>query len=596
MNNFSDQIVARLAEAGIRQVFGVPGGGNMFLLKAFNDNPYISIQFCHHEQAAAISCEAYCKASGEPAICLVTSGPGGTNALTGVVGAFLDSTPLVLIAGQVKTSDLKSEGLRQKGPQEVDLLSIIEPVTIASKQLESNSLPDVDILFEHLNDRRGGPIALLVPLDIQNSPLWEGDVSLLSSGKEIGGPTPEDSVQIAQMTRAFSESKRPAVLMGNGCRNISPYQLNVWFQLLRENGVGVLFSWLSYDLLPYEDDMNMGRPGGVSLRHSNLILQSADFLLVLGSRLDSTQTAFNAEGFARNASVWVVDVDKHELQKHPMSYKKIQSDVIFVLDEMTSSDLLAGTPQLREGWTAFCSDLKNRFATEGIPAPKRERLPVEAIVDVLSEMLESNAMIVTGSSGLAVEIFHVRFRNRDGQRIFLTTALGSMGYGLPAVIGAACHIDPQLPLYLFESDGSFMMNLQELSTLRAIDRPVVIFLVNNGGYASIRASQKKHFGINVGTDPDTGLMFPDFSQIAAAHDIAHLTVSTESELVDAVNAVKAKHKKFIVEIMADHNSVLEPKCSVAIAGDKFGTSQLEHLDPPLPAGEVDRILAAAMAL
>ena len=191
--------------------------------------------------------------------------------------------------------------------------------------------------------------------------------------------------------------------------------------------------------------MNMGRPGGVSLRHSNLILQSADFLLVLGSRLDSTQTAFTAEVLLEMLRCGL-RTSMHE-RRNTLCRLKIQSDVTFVLDEMTSSDLLAGTPQLREGWTAFCSDLKNRFATEGF-STKRERLPVEAIVDVLSEMLESNAMIVTGSSGLAVEIFHVRFRNRDGQRIFLTTALGSMGYGLPAVIGAACHIDLS---YLFIS-------------------------------------------------------------------------------------------------------------------------------------------------
>ena len=590
MNTFSENLAELLVERGLTQVFAVPGGGNMFLLSALDSHPSIQIQYCHHEQAAAVATEAFFKVAGKPAVCLVTSGPGGTNAITGLAGAYLDSTPMLLLAGQVKTTDLRDSGLRQKGPQEVDLVRIAEPVCSKALQLTSPDFGPVLDLLATLDAARGGPVVLVVPLDIQNSvsKAWELDTVTPSQNQE--------STEFEAIWAALNNARRPVVLIGNGCRQVDQEKLGDFFTYMEMHDIAALFSWLSYDLMPASCPINLGRPGSVALRQANFVLQTADFVLVLGSRIDMTQTAFNPEQFGKNADVFVVDVDRAELSKHPDRFHSIVSDVAPVVSFLGArlNDSLGGAG--RPMWRQFFTELREHWSTEDPGADNGSGLRIEPVVDRLSRDLPEAAVIVTGSSGLAVEIFHLRFQNKDRQRIFLTTALGSMGFGLPALVGAMVAENKSRPIFLFESDGSFMMNIQELSTIQALQKKAVIFLINNDGYASIRASQSNHFGKTMGTDSTSGLEFPDFEKIASAWGLEYFGVRSVNDLSAALHASWRTSQSCLINIQVRSDSKLLPKCAAQISGNNFGSSELEYMEPKLNAQYVEEILARGQAI
>lgn len=592
MNNFSEQLVRRLADWNLTQAFAVPGGGNMFLLNALCGHPNINVTFCHHEQAAAIAAEGFFKASGKAAICLVTSGPGGTNAITGIAGAFLDSSPMLVLAGQVKTQDIKTPGLRQLGPQEVDLVSIIEPVCLSASRLVNGKIAELDREVGKLFSVRSGPVVIEIPLDVQNSGIDEAAKPNISAQTIIEKNNFHTDLDDALFT--FQEACRPVVIIGNGCRGVSSDQMTSFFNCLRLSGSVVLFTWLSYDLLPWDEDLNMGRPGSVALRHSNIALQSADSVLVLGSRIDNTQTAFNMSDFARQAKVAVVDIDAAELAKLPDRFTKLEMTASSAIGRYNTLFANAHSQHQRPRWREYCKDLKRTFGRED---PGRESqsglMRTEEVVDCLSETMPPNALIVTGSSGLAVEIFHLRFRNSHSQRVFLTTALGAMGFGLPAVVGAATAAGGERPIFLYESDGSLMMNLQELSTLSALSYKVCVVLVNNDGYASIRSSQQKHFGTTMGTSAIDGLKFPNFGDVISAHGVQHQLIESGINLREAIIEWRKDPKTVVLELKVDPDSQLLPKCAVSIEGSNFGSSKLEYMDPPLDSGVVESYLKRA---
>ena len=591
--NFASLIFDCLERAGVTYCFAVPGGGNMFLINAAHEHPSISLKFCHHEQSAAIAAEAYYKASGRIACCIVTSGPGATNSLTGIVGAWLDSSPMVVLAGQVKTADLSGGVLRQKGPQEVDFIPMVKGVSLFSAQLLDNS---VSPIFEGLNrlqdGKRSGPIVFSVPLDVQNSRVdkYPG-LDVISSTENIVGDSLED--EVGSVFEQLRVARRPVVLIGEGCRRVPQQTISDFFKTCEALNIFCLFSWLSYDLLPWNDRINMGRPGGVAKRHSNIMVQCADFLLVVGSRLDPTQTAFNAEDFGRNANVSVIDVDRAELDKLPERFQKIEADsrnFISVFNKVMGER--SATDCQRDDWVDFCDEVKRRFGRETANAVHdSDWLSIEGVVDYLSNWAPENATIVTGSSGLSVEIFHSGFRNKQDQRIFLTTALGSMGYGLPALVGAEAAVGDERVTILFESDGSFMMNIQELASINKGSSNTVIFLINNNGYASIRSSQSRHFGKVMGTDPSSGLDFPDFHAVVEAFGIDCVTCDSLEMLGETLLAWEANRGLLLIELMVEPQSQLLPKCGVVFSEGEIVSAPLEDMDPKLERADLEKLMA-----
>ena len=587
--NFSDTIFAELASRGIRQVFAVPGGGNMFLVNAACSNSAIEVTFCHNEQAAAIAAEAFFKVSRVPAVCLVTTGPGSTNTITGIVGAWLDSSSMIVLAGQVKIADKKPAGLRQKGPQEIDFVAMIEGSCLESVEFDGPSRTDLIRVLDSLDSSpRKGPVVLSVPLDVQNSarkPITD------TNRPSRFGPD-QTSFDFSLLFAELSNSLRPAILFGEGCRDISTTLLKTVFDLCADHKIACLFSWLSYDLLAWDEPANMGRPGNVAKRFPNFVVQTSDVLVIVGSRLDNTQTAFDAKRFGLRSNPYLIDIDQHELNKMPTRFNKILADSSAFAEQFVQYFSGVDLPIHRNSWWDYCRHLKTRFGME-VPSQNRSSdLSIDEVVDFLSAWIPAGATIVTGSSGLSVEIFHVGFRNKTGQRIFLTTALGSMGFGLPAVVGVA-QTDRVGELILFESDGSFMTNIQELATLKGIETRVLIFLINNGGYASIRSSQKKHFGKVMGTDGTSGLVFPNFNKVINAFGFDCYTCATLKELDNALRLTAGTQSPLFFELIVESNSELLPKCGVTFRETGIVSNSLENMDPQLTDTELRDLLSIA---
>ena len=592
--NFSDTIFAELASRGIRQVFAVPGGGNMFLINAACSNPAMEVTFCHNEQAAAIAAEAFYKVARVPAVCLVTTGPGSTNAITGIVGAWLDSSSMIVLAGQVKIADKKPVGLRQKGPQEIDFIAMIDGSCLDSVEFGGPSRRDLIRVLDSLGSSpRKGPVVLSVPLDIQNSKR-EPIENPNQPSRFASGPTRFD---FSSLLIELNNSSRPAILFGEGCRDISSTLLETFFDLCADHKIACLFSWLSYDLLAWDEPANMGRPGNVAKRFPNFVVQTSDVLVIIGSRLDNTQTAFDAHRFGLRSNPYLIDIDPNELDKMPTRYNKILANSSTFAEQFVEYFKRVDLPIHRNPWWDYCRHLKTRFGTE-IPSQTRNSpssgLSIDEVVDFLSNWIPAGTTIVTGSSGLSIEIFHVGFRNKTGQRIFLTTALGSMGFGLPAVVGVA-QIDRVEEVVLFESDGSFMMNIQELATFKKIKKRVLVFLINNGGYASIRSSQKRHFGKIMGTDSTSGLVFPNFNKVINAFGFDCYTCVTLEELDNALRLTADTHSPLFFELIVEPNSELLPKCGVTIKETDIVSNSLENMDPLLTDTDLRDLLSIAGA-
>jgi acetolactate synthase-1/2/3 large subunit len=586
----ADYIADFVAKLGVGHVFLLPGGGAMHLNDAVGKNPQLEVVPCHHEQAAAIAAEAYGRIQQNIGVAMVTTGPGATNAITPVAGAWIESVPLLVLSGQVKSADrLKGTPLRQKGVQEVDIISLVRPitkyaVTVAQPQDIRRELEQAVYLAR---SGRAGPVWIDVPLDIQGAPIdpdtlegWEPTAS--------SAPLPE-SAQLAQIRTLLENAERPLVLAGHGVRlSGAAAEFRQWVEAM---GIPVVTTWNAMDLLPYDHPLYVGRPGVVALRAPNFAVQNADLLIAIGSRLDNILTAYAPRDFARHARKVVVDVDVHEIDKLGMDI-----DVALVCGADTFIRSMAstlGTARFeRPQWLARCADWKARYGVnDGKPFERLERISHFEFADALSDAIPENTLVSTGSSGLAVEVFYTVFRNRPGQRVFLTSGLGAMGYGLPAAVGA-CLANGRRPMVAVESDGSLQLNLQELATLRSSQLPICLIVMNNGGYASIRNTQRNYFESRfVGTGPEAGLWMPELESLAQTYGLPFVRIdnaaSMVSDLTQAVTRTFAEQAPMVVEVILRQDEALAPKVAAVPQADGSITSMpLEDMSPLLSLAQL----------
>ena len=578
----ADYIADFIAALGVGHVFLLPGGGAMHLNDAVGKHPDLEVVACHHEQAAAIAAEAYCRINENLGVAMVTTGPGATNAVTAVAGAWIESVPLLVISGQVKRADLlRGAALRQKGVQEVDIVSVVAPITKYAITIEKPE--DIRRELERAaflaRDGRAGPVWIDVPLDVQGAPI---DPSTLSGWQaEPAHPHPLDPAALAQVRKLLEGAQRPLILAGHGVRLSGAA---VAFRRLVETlGVPVVSTWNAMDLLPYEHPLFVGRPGVVALRAPNFAIQNADLLISIGCRLDNIITAYAPRDFARNAHKVVVDVDSNEIAKLDMPI-----DVAITSDAARFITALAATMGAdevrRPAWLQRCRDWKAHYGVnDGKPFPQEGQISHFQFADALSEAVPANTLVSTGSSGLAVEVFYTVFRNRPGQRVFLTSGLGAMGYGLPAAIGA-CFANGRKPMVAVESDGSLQLNIQELATLRGFNLPICLVVMNNGGYASIRNTQRNYFeGRYVGTGPEAGLWMPDLQELARAYELPFKRIRDAAELSAGLAEAIARPGPMIVEVMLLNDEVLSPKvAAIPQAGGSMASMPLEDMSPLLP--------------
>ncbi len=574
----ADYLLSRLADLGVEDIFFLPGGGAMYLNDALACESRITAVSCHHEQACGIAAEAYGRTHDCGfGIAMVTTGPGATNVLTPVAGAWIESLPLFILSGQVKRPDaLRGRPLRQSGVQEVDVVSMVKPVTKYAVTVDSPE--NVRKCFEeavwHMRNGRPGPVWLDVPLDVQAAPIDPSD--LAGFEPPIDGAKPDLSKELTQLNQLLANSKRPLILAGHGVRISGGAKL--FEELVEKLGIPCVFTWNASDLLAWESPLYVGRPGVVAARSPNFAVQNCDCLISIGCRLDNIITAYNPKGFARNAKKIVVDVDQNELDRHELDVAlPILSDAKHFLESW-----LANCGQKSISWNEWrtqCHDWKKRYTPlDGRQFEAASPMSHYQFVETISDAIPENQLVITGSSGLAVEVFYTAYRNKSGQRMFLTSGLGSMGYGLAAAIGA-CIGAGRIPTVCVESDGSLMLNLQELATLKALNLPITVVVMNNGGYASIRNTQRNYFEERyLGTGPASGLFIPDFVEVAKGMGLSAQDIHLPSELASAFVAPGPR----LLNVHLKTDEILSPKVSAMPQPDGSIISMpLEDMSPLL---------------
>jgi acetolactate synthase-1/2/3 large subunit len=584
-----------ISQQSVKAIFFVPGGGNMFLADAIGNNRDLIKVPQHHEQAAAISAEAYGRVSEDIGVALVTTGPGGTNAITGVAGAWIDSSPLLVISGQVKRSDLKGDtGVRQMGPQEVDIIKLVTPITkyaITIMDPHEVRFHLEKAVYLSRNGRRG-PVWIDIPLDVQAAHV---DFNKLV-GFDPNELSTSNYTNVSQNANIvfdmIQNSSRPLILAGHGVRQSGAAKKFIEFVELLN--IPVATTWLACDLLPSNHHLSVGRPGTVAQRVPNFAIQNCDLLISIGARLDNVTTAYNPKKFGKNAKKIMIDVDPCELEKMGESIDlKIECDALFFINEMIKI-CKSKYINTKSSWLAFCNELKIRFpVNDGKQFSKSGVISHYHLTSALSYHAPENSLFVTGSSGLSVEVFYSSFEVKHGQRIFLTSGLGAMGYGLPALIGAGI-ANGMKSFLAMESDGSLMMNVQELSTISSLNLPVKLFIYNNCGYASIRNTQRTYFqGRFVGTGPEAGLNFPDIAKLAEVHGIPAITIEDASELDEKIKYVMSySGGPILCNVILNTDEILQPKSSAILQSDGSLLSMpLEDMSPLLT---LDRLQSAML--
>jgi len=591
----ADYVMQFVARQGVKHVFLVAGGGAMHLNDALARHRDLSFVCNHHEQAAAIAAENYSKVTNNLGVALLTTGPGGTNAITGVAGAWLDSTPTLFISGQVKRADRMflpdgtPLGVRQRGSQEVDIVSLVKPITKYALTVE-----DPQTIRFHLEKAiflartgRPGPVWIDIPLDVQASPV-EPD-ALQGFMPEAGAADSRAGVtQLSELIDRLNRAKRPFLFAGNGVRvsGAAP----AFEKLVRRLNIPTGLTWMAMDLLDDDDPLFVGRPGTVASRAANFALQNADFVLAIGARLDPPLMGWDPHQFARGAYKAVVDIDPGELRKLQGSiHNPICADARCFIDSL----LEQATPGLgkqddedRITWIERCQDWKTRYPLV-LPAHRVPGLvSCYHLAEVIGQESGPKDRVVSGSSGSAIEVFLLAYRARKGRRIFHTAGLGAMGYGIPASIGVCLGSDRQRTICV-DGDGGLQLNIQELATIAHLDLPIKLFVLNNRGYASIRATQTNYFGgPNIGCDSDTGLSVPDYRKIARAYGLKTSVIEDQSDLRNGVRRVLRSRGPALCDVHVIPDEMRAPRVtSMQRADGSFVSKPLEDLWPFLDRGE-----------
>ena len=560
----------------------------MHLVDSFGRQQGIEYVCCLHEQAVSFATQAYAEYSSELSAALVTTGPGGTNAVTGLAAAWLDSSACLFLSGQVKRADLLTgRGVRSMGPQEVDIISVVSPLTKYAKTLiEPNDVRyELEKAVYLATTGRRGPVWLDFPLDVQATMVDE---------TKLRGFTPEpvqdQSVIIKQKVAAAIEllknAERPVLFVGNGTRQAHLEGLvEEAVNLLK---IPTLLTWKSMDMLPENHPFFAGRPGSVASRGANFTQQNADWIMVLGARLDMPQIAFSHRNFARAAKKVLVDVDANEIAKFDMNIDvPVHADARDFLRELVSQLKSTALPQT-SAWLKKAKDWLVKYPVV-LPQYWNEDngvVNLYVLVDVLSEQCTPEDVLAPGSSGACSDIFLQCFRMKAGQRVVNSPSLGAMGTGLPGTIGT-CLASGKRRTICVNGDGGFQLNIQELETVKRLKLPVKYFILCNGTYASIIGAQRNHFkGHLVGSDPSSGLTLPDVMKVAEAYGIKAMEIRNHKEIRDGVAAVFAYEGSVVCAVHVSSDQPTVPRATASTRADGTMVSlPMEDMAPRLPREE-----------
>ena len=584
----SDYVMRFLVDQGVTHIFMLVGGGAMNLNNSVANYPKKLHYVCNlHEQACAIAAEAYAKYDNRLGVVLVTAGPGATNTITGLAGAWLDSTPVLFLSGQVKRADMKTaaSGLRNKGPQEIDIIPLVRPLTkYAITVLEPSAIRyHLEKAVHMARSGRPGPVWIEIPLDVQAAQvapeLLKGFTPLT-----ISDPVSVLPALVTKTIELFNEAERPFVLLGNGIRLASALpEIRETLEILK---VPFGLTWPAIDFFPDNHPLLVGRPGSMAPRGANFAMQNADLLLTVGARLDLIFTAFAPERLARGAKKVMVDIDLAEITKlKPYLDVDVCADAGDFLRELLRQKQKL---QLRniEPWIARCAQWKRKYPLfSPHDTSAKGLISLYDFTETLCDLLPEGALVAPCSSGSAVEIFLLAYRAKARQRLQLTCGLGSMGFGLPASIGACLAHGSRLTVS-FEGDGGFQMNSQELETLARLKLPIKLFVINNDGYDAIVATQSAFFYRLVGCNPLSGLTFPDTLRLAKAYGLPTVRLDSPRNLASDLRTVLETPGPCICEIIAIPDEPRQPRVATFQRADgSMASRPLEDMYPFLPRDE-----------
>jgi acetolactate synthase I/II/III large subunit len=585
----SDYVWNRIAAEGVEHVFMLPGGGCMHLVDSLGRHPELKFICNLHEQGTAIAVDAYAQVRGFGAG-LVTTGPGGTNAITGVAAAWLDSTPCIFISGQVKRADLKRDsGVRQLGFQEIGIVEIVRTITKYAVTVEDPGTirHHLDRALHAARSGRPGPVWIDLPLDVQAA---EVDPEQLEAWRPDPEPEPDLQAAADQVLAALTKAQRPALLLGNGIRHAGAVREAV--ALAEHLQVPVLTTWKGADFLPEDHPLFAGRPGAAGQRAANLTQQNADWLLILGARLDHGQIAYMPELFARGAHKFVVDVDPAELGKLRMDLDQaILADAGRFIRTLRRRAEGRPWPSF-EPWHRRIQEWRNRYPVHA-PEYWGETGHVNAyvLIQVLSELLGEGDLLAPGSSGQCSELTCQAIQVSRGLRMVNSQGLGAMGFGIPGALGA-CVASGGRRTVCIDGDGGFHMNVQELEVIHRLDLPVKFFVLDNRGYGSIRNSQRAYFqGRLVASDASSGLTLPDTLAVARAYGIPTASLASHDRIRETLAELLARPGPLVCEVRLNPDQPTLPRVTSYQRPDgSMATRPMEDMFPLLEREELSRNL------
>lgn len=580
----ADHIANLLVKHDIHQLFSVTGGGAMHLNDAFGRNTDMSVLYNHHEQACAMAAESYARLTGKIAAVCVTSGPGGTNAITGVLGGWLDSIPMLVVSGQVRydtTVHSTGKPMRQLGDQEYEITRSIAPMTKYSVMVTDPLTIEYHIekaLFLALNGRPG-PSWIDVPLNVQSAIIDTGNLVKYDPAEDAGElPAPITAEIAHEVIEKLKNAKRPLILAGSAIRLSNSH--DAFIKLVDTLSIPVVTAWNAHDTIWNDHPMFMGRPSTLGDRPGNMIVQSCDVLLVLGSRLNVRQISFNWTMFAKNAYKIAIDIDPLELEKPTLSLDMpILGNVADLIGRMNEE--LEGNPLApQKDWLSACREIKAKYpVVSACYFDKKSPVNPYCFMESLFDKLKENEVIVTSNGSACVCSFQAAHLKK-GQRLYTNSGCASMGYGLPAAIGAAVAREGKSVICI-EGDGSIQMNLQELQTVVYHNLPIKIIVLNNRGYHSIRQTQSGFFGLPLhGVGPDSGIGFAPFSKLAPAFGLAYYCVDAVDTMDSVLDKALAQDGPVLIEAMIDIDQPFAPKLASKKLED--GTMYSPPLDDMAP--------------
>jgi acetolactate synthase-1/2/3 large subunit len=593
----ADHLVDALKDAGVEIIFCITGAGNLAIIDAVLTDGSIKLIYSHHEQAAVMEAQGYSRISGKIGVALVTTGGGTSNAVTGILSAYLDSVPVLIISGNESSFHCSNvNNLRAYGVQGFDSVSVLKPITKSTIRIvEARDIKNItEKMISKSLTARMGPTHIDFPMDLQRKQI--ASTEMVKRTKETSANNQQiQEIEgfVKNVIYNLRQSKRPVLYIGNGCRNSKAKELIEL--VINKFNIPFFLSWSAIDLFPENHPMNMGRVGIYGDRAANIALQKSDFLMCLGTRLAIPQIGYDAKDFGRNATKWIIEIDPTECQKFTdYGWNILNCDVLNFLSKLNDDTDKQSIKLNTEAWLADLNEIWSKLPRiEQIgPEVKDSKVNIHSaeVIRFLNDEINHDAIVCT-DVGAGLLTGHYMYESKGTQRFFTSQGLGEMGFGLPGAIGAH-FAAPSKQLICLNTDGAIMFNVQELQLVAEHKIPLKLFVFNNDGYAMIKISQHNLFNSRItGSSIDSGISFPSFEKLAITFNFNYMKISNLDSLNDNFRQQLNDDNPVLFEIVMDSDQKYFPRLATAKLGDGTLISPpIEDLDPLISISILENLL------